>query len=126
MSEKKRWELYAEDRASGMTYREIAAKYGVTYQAVAQVCSKRDASHFRSIKEDECVYPNLRSWMNENKVARNELSRRMFGNSSSVCLGRISAWLHGKCYPTKLNIDRLIAVTGLTYEQLFERGADNA
>jgi uncharacterized protein YjcR len=33
--------LYIEDRNAGMKYKEIAEKYGVSYQAVSQVCAKR-------------------------------------------------------------------------------------
>ena len=124
MSEKKRCELYIEAREKGLKYREIAEMYGVSCQRVAQVCSNRMDGHFRPYTEKDCIYPKLRNWLNGNKVARNELSRRVFGDSESAHCGLISSWLHGRNYPTKKNIDRLLAVTCLTYEQLFTTDAD--
>jgi transcriptional regulator with XRE-family HTH domain len=115
----KKWEIYLEDRAKGMKYREIAAKHGVSYQAVAQVCAARDEGRFRPFTEEECAYPNLRNWLNENRVMRNELARRMFGYTGGKYTALISNWISGRNYPTKVNIDKLMSITGLTYEQLF-------
>ena len=79
MTSKKKWQIYLEERDKGMTYAEIAAKYGVSHQAVAQTCARRSACHFKPYTEKECIYPNLRKWLNENRVMRNELARRMYG-----------------------------------------------
>lgn len=126
MTSKKKWQIYLEEREKGMTYAEIAAKYGISHQAVAQTCARRSACHFKPYTEKECIYPNLRKWLNENRVMRNELARRMYGNPCSTYTTRFSCWFTGRCFPTKETIDKLLAVTGLTYEQLWEKGENDA
>lgn len=75
MRSRPKYELYRSDRESGMTYREIAKKHGVSYQYVAQVLGKQGTPHFRY--NTSCVYPAIRSWLNENEVSGMELVRRM-------------------------------------------------
>ena len=116
---KGRAKMYQDDREKGLTYREIAAKYGVTYQAVACVCGKNNPNRFRYHTEKGVVYPNLRTWLNDNKVSVKELTRRLdIGTYAENCL-RTRGVISGKTNPRKDYIDRLIAITGLTYEELF-------
>ena len=116
-------ELMRADRAQGMTYKQISEKYGISKQRVQQIVgggTDRVKACFRGITEKDCIYPNLRKWMNDNKVSKAELCRRLFGNSHPQLQDRARAWLNGRNHPSKLNIDRLIEVTGLTYEELFK------
>lgn len=115
-----RTDLYKEERAKGMTYREIAEKHGVTYQAVACALGKSDAAKFRPWTKDRCIYPNLRNWLNENKVSLKEFVRRTDAVSSGRNLCSYSAYFSGKHYPQKAVIDKILEVTGLTYEKLWE------
>jgi hypothetical protein len=117
----KKYEIYRAERKKGMKYREIAEKHGCSYQNVAQACSVMDENHFRLLSEDDVVYPNLRRWMNENKVNRTEFSRRLGRGYPSNNHGAVSTWLSGKCFPQKRTIDKIIEMTGLTYEELWER-----
>lgn len=116
-------DLLRADRAQGMTYRQIGEKHGISrsrvYQIIGGDTDKRE-SCFRGITEKDCIYPNLRKWMNDNKISKIELTRRIFGEGHTELQCRLSEWLRGKCYPTKKNIDRFIKVTGLTYEELFK------
>ena len=111
--------VYVTDRQAGLTYREIAEKYGVSYQTVAQGCARRGVGHFKPYTAAEVVYPNLRKWLNENKVSRYEFIRRMGEQTCAATSSKISVYFRGKAYPRKITIDKFIAVTGLTYEQLF-------
>lgn len=115
-----RTELYLSMRDEGLTYREIAARCGVTYQAVAQVCAQSRASQFRKIRPENCIYPALREWMNENYVSRAELYRRMHG---VPCIGRAPYVLRDRLTGVSMwrmdEINRLLDITGMTYEQLF-------
>ena len=116
----KKWEIYRAEREKGQTYQQIADKYGVSKQVVAQACGKQSISHFRFWSEERCIYPNARKWLNENKVGCAELVRRLGWHCYSTNYSRIERWLSGKNNPSKDNIDKLLSITGLSYEKFFE------
>ena len=107
----------------GLTQTEIAEIVGVSRQRVAQICGKYHPGHFKEIREDGCVYPIWRQWMNDNRITRTELIRRMGLPYHAQISSLVSNWMRGRNYPTKESIDKLIAATGLSYEQLFYREA---
>lgn len=111
-------ELYRAEREKGFTYSEIAKKYGVTKQAVAQACGRWTPERFRAYSEKAVVYPNLRRWLNENKVSRAEFSRRI-GMAHNYGATTVGNWFRGNGNPRKGDIDKFLAVTRLTYEELF-------
>ena len=117
-----RYELYMAARAEGLTYREIAEKYGVSHQAVSQACAQR-MGYFKPYTKEEVVYPNLRKWLNENEISRSEFTRQLNRIPNSTSRTQVSEWFRGRCYPTKKIIDRIIAMTGLSYEKLWEEEA---
>ena len=108
-------------REQGITCQEIADMFGVSRQRVHQVCGKTHPGYFRPIG-DECIYPNLRKWMNENKVSRKEFLQRMGLSPYSENQAQFGRYVRGECQPKKPYIDKMLAVTGLTYETLFEEG----
>jgi hypothetical protein len=109
---------------NGVRHAEIARIVGVSRQRVSQICGKYTPGHFCTITEKECVYPLWRKWMNDNKVSRTEMIRRMGCEPHPEYLSRLHNWMRGNCYPLKQSIDLLLAATGLTYEQLFYRGGE--
>lgn len=111
-------------REQGLTYREIAEKLGVSNQYVSMVCGKFEPAHFQYIG-DNCVYPNLRNWMNEHKVSRREFLRRMGLTGNNGNYERFASYMRGESHPRKQYIDKMLAVTGLTYEKLFYREGNN-
>lgn len=115
-----RSDLYIAARESGMTYRQIAQEYGVSVQRIQQVCSRHDPRKFRVITES-CVYPNLRNWMNSNRISRSELLRRMGEGVHPEAIVRLRDWMLGKYDPRKSMIDKLLAATGMSYEVLFAK-----
>lgn len=106
-------------RDQGLTHREIAERFGVSRQYVAMVCGRFDPVYFSPIGK-ECIYPNLRKWMNIHKVSRKEFLRRMDLTPSSNNYDRLNSYLYGIGYPRKPYIDKMLAITGLTYEELFK------
>lgn len=108
------------DRDAGMTYQAIADKHGVSHQYVSQVCGRYSPKGYRPVTETGCVYPNWRRWMNENKISRNELLRRMGLAIVIENSERLRRYMRGEGYPRKDYIDRLLAVTGMSYECLFD------
>lgn len=113
---------YLEARDSGMTYEQIAEMFGVSKQRVAQVCGKYSPRYWQYIHETGCIYPNLRKWMNENKVSKVELARRMgYVNSQAAASVALKNYMTGKATMTKPYIDKLLKATGMPYEVLFYR-----
>ena len=117
----RRGEIYRMERDNGMTIKKIAEKYGVSTQAVYQAAGRQDRSKFIFVEESQCIYPKWRNWMNGNKISRSELCRRMYGAIYPKMITLLSGYMKGKDYPTKITIDRLLAATGLAYEELFWR-----
>ena len=107
------------ERQNGKTYRQIAQKYGVTPQAVAAACAIHAPGHFKPYTEKEVVYPKLRKWLNDNEVSRNEFARRMGLTPYAKNCYRVSDYFRGRNYPLKETIDKMLRVTGLSYEELF-------
>lgn len=105
-------------REHGLTYQEIGDRVGVSKQYVGVVCGEHNPSYFAYIGK-ECIYPNLRDWMNDNKVSRRELLRRMGLTAHAENYGRLSRYLRGEASPRKHYIDRMLDVTGMTYEEMF-------
>lgn len=108
-------------RQQGMKYSDIAELLGCSRQYVAEVCGKANVAHFRLCNS---IYPNLQRWINENKVSKFELLRRIGYTTSSPNVDKIGRIIRGKTKPTKDYIDRLIKVTGMPYEVLFAEMED--
>lgn len=109
-------ELYKAAREAGETYNAIAKRFGVSRQAVwSGLNGKRKP--WQDITQSECIYPNLRGWMNDNRVSVPELSERVTGDRDNGA--SVRKWIAGHTNPNKKNIDKLLSVTGLTYEEMF-------
>lgn len=121
MKRSERAAQYMELRDQGMTYAEIAKVCGVSHQAVAMCIGKWSPGHFKPFTKEAVVYPNLRQWLNENKVSKNEFIRRMNLGISGKNSERFGLYFKGKIYPTKKTIDKMLQVTGMPYEELFYR-----
>ena len=120
MANRERANLYLADRQKGMSLRAIAAKYGVSHQAVSQVCAKYMPGRFVPFTPEQVIYPNLRRWLNENRVSKSEFLRRMGNLPQASSSESLRSWFRGDHYPDKAHIDKILAVTGLTYEELWE------
>lgn len=117
----KKYELYRQERKKGLTYRQIADKYGVSYQNIALACGKAQPRGFRWFTESSCVYPNVRKWLNENKISVRELTHRLGWEWHKSNFDKVTEYIRGDCYPRKEIIDKLLSITGLTYEKFFEK-----
>jgi len=120
----KKTDIYRAERDKGLTYKQIADKYGVSHQAVSHACGRGNPRYHRVITPKGCIYKNLRRWMNENKVSFSELLRRLGKEFSASSLARLHEQLRGKTELKKSTIDKLIAVSGLRYEILFEKDGE--
>lgn len=114
-------DIYRAEHDAGLSYSQIAAKHGISKQTVAQACGKLRENYFAQYTEEQVVYPNLRRWLNENRVSRAEFCRRMGFGWGARNVTRVSSWFHGRYDPKKSTIDKIIEITGLSYEELFGR-----
>jgi transcriptional regulator with XRE-family HTH domain len=122
MKKGEKFKIYREERKNGLTYQQIADKYGVSKQTVGQACRTYNANMYRPVTPKRCIYVNLRNWMNKNKVGTVELTRRLGVEGAGRNEYQMRNLLLGAFQPRKPHIDRLIEITGLTYEQLFQEG----
>lgn len=112
------------DRDAGMTYQQIVDKYGVSWSLVNKTIGKQNPKHFKAITEKSCVYPYLRRWMNENRVNAVRLVELMDLEPHGVTVQSLRNIMHGG-NPRKNWIDKLLKITGLTYEKLFALEVDD-
>lgn len=61
-----------------------------------------------------CKYPNIKAWMQENRMGYREIADAIDFSFAAVCKA-----LSGKSNCGKDIIDGLLKVTGLTYEEAF-------
>lgn len=104
-------------RFKGQTYQQIAEQYGVSRQRIAQIVGKPGRN--RGFSEEECIYPGLRKWLNDRRMTKNELCRRLGYKSLGCSVIRLSSRLNGQTELRKQDIDGFIRLTGLSYEVLF-------
>lgn len=74
-----------------------------------------------TVSENQCAYKGLRNWMNASGICISSLARMMYcdGNESKRTMVA-RALKGGNC--SKKTIDRILRVSGLTYEEAFGKG----
>lgn len=109
-------------RAKGMTYREIAGRFGVTAEAVRQQLSSMEPANFNAITEKRCIYPGIRLWMNQQHITTRRLTVMMGYALSSGTVSRIARVLSGNTEIKIGDILVLLRLTGMTFEEAFGDG----
>ena len=117
-----RIEAYRAERDKGKTYREIAAQFGVTYQAVYSAIGPPGYREWHPITETQCIYKGWRDWMNANNINVPRLTRMMDRTPAAETTKRIRSFMCGRVDPPKRTIDMILHLSGLTYEECFRRG----
>ena len=109
-----------EMRESGKTYQEIGAAVGLTRQRVYDLVGDIGSGKmFRGVKEDQCIFPNLRQWMNKNLMTIAGLARLLYGQSATDYKNKLRKMLSGESNIRKKTIDKILDLTGMTYEECF-------
>jgi transcriptional regulator with XRE-family HTH domain len=108
-------------RKKGMTYQEIADSMGVSKAYVAVLLDKTvKTSNFHIWPIELSPYPVLTQWMNDNQMTRQELAEKLgYSPSTSSCYIITKIMKTDKF--TKKEIDKLLELTGMTYEELFKK-----
>lgn len=104
-------------RMDGYTLQEIGNKYGITREYVRQIL---DVGKRKDISQ-KIVYPGLKQYLVENKMSVRKLSF-LIGTQYQTALNT----LHGKSKPGMDVINKILQVTGLTYEEAFSLGGEDS
>lgn len=111
-------------RREGAALKDIAHEYGVSMPSVSKIINRYAPElvrrkTFGSISaynlQEKCVYPGLAKWMIQNRTTPNELGRMARVGDGMT----IYNMLFGKSNLRKGSIDKILQVTGLTYEEAF-------
>lgn len=97
----------------GSTYEEVAQKMGVSKQRIHQLIPNVGSTVRQSTF---WIYPNIGRWMRCNRCTLKIMSNLLGCNAAS--LGR---YMRGETQPDKLVIDKILEVTGMTYEEAFKQ-----
>ena len=119
-NQRKEWMLQLFE--SGLTYQEIGDVAGVSKQRVFQLIGKSDRDSFRYITKERCFFDGLRDYLNENRISIKELTRQMYGQLHGNMYSTLKEQLKNKPgfkLLTMAKINKILSVTGLTYEQAF-------
>ena len=104
-------------RMDGYTLQEIGNKYGITREYVRQIL---DVGKRKDISQ-KIVYPGLKQYLVENKMSVRKLSF-LIGTQYQTALNALC----GKSKPGMDVINKILQVTGLTYEEAFSLGGEDA
>lgn len=99
-----------EQYHEGRTLRAIAADYGVTYQRIQQIVTENPHAKKRAV----CVYPGLRKW-----VADNDYTVREVSELTGINQRTLYSYFVGSMHPPVLVIQRILEVTGMSFEEAF-------
>lgn len=103
-------------RLNGSSLQEIGDKYGYTREYVRIWMPQGLRGRIKSeLAVQRTVYPALKEFM-----IKRDMSISVFSKTCKVNKCTMDKILRGEVSPTKSNIDKILSVTGLTYEQAFK------
>lgn len=104
-------------RLEGYTLQEIANQFSVSKQRVAQILPPLKQG-YRALRPDmlnKIVYPNLREWMRKNTCT----TRMLCDMTGTSYMSLFRGLQNAKYELRKSTIDKILEVTGMTYEEAF-------
>ncbi len=114
-------------RKAGASYAEIAARFGVSHQAVQQkmVYHKRKRRRYQDIFA-QCPYIGLREYMLSHKgMTIAGLCRILFSGDTNALREKTRRLLGGSDTLLQISaIQKLVAATGMSFAELFRRETD--
>ena len=102
-------------RLEGATLQSIADTFEVSLEWVRQIVPPIEGKTWSlDGMRSRCVYPGIGQWLYENRCTYAKLAELIGAPQASV-----SRWMNGVHKPNKPTIDKILKVTGMTYEQAF-------
>lgn len=111
-----------ELRLSGKSYDEIGKLFGVSKQRVFQLIGGDERGRYtvNEVAIRKIKYLGLRNWMKDNRVSVAQLTRLIYGHANASTQTSTRLKIYGTSEMPKSFIDKLIEITGLSYERLFD------
>lgn len=111
-----------ELRLSGKSYEEIGKLFGVSKQRVFQLIGGNEKCRRKvdEVANQKIKYVGLRNWMRDNGVSIARLTRLIYGHGNASTQTNTRLKIYGELEMPKSFIDKLIKITGLSYERLFD------
>ena len=106
-------------RLEGFTLLEIGEKYGISKERVRQLLSDAAGGRNRVIRKNY-VFPNIENWMYEKDIMQDEIAKECGCSQNNV-----SSILIGKYKPSFDFISAVLRMSGMTFEEAFQRREDN-
>lgn len=121
ISDWKREQAIKMREENNMTYQQIAQAMGVSRAYIGILLRDYNKNkNFHIVTEESIPYPRLAQWMNENQVSQYELARKV-GYAPGCKNYHFLTDKMERGTLKKQEIDRLIEITGIDYEDLFWR-----
>lgn len=117
-------ERIIELRRRGYTFREIGELCSCSAQYAYNIAGNVRKLRARPVREKDCGYPKLRNWLNENVKGIDDLCRALYNGATRGLYERLRLKLKGEAPLHKCEIDKILAYTGLRYEEAFADGQD--
>lgn len=116
-----------EMRREGKTFQQIADAIGVSRQRAHQLYNKNEKrnDYYHAWTEKRCIFHSLRDWFNIHRFNTKDILEQIglpVSRSNEIHLRRI---LNGDATMKKDDIDLLIGLTGMTYEELFREDKED-
>lgn len=99
---------------NGATYRECAERFGVSLQYIHKAIPISNSGN--SKRWAKCIYPALAEFFCEKGYSYTKVAELC-----GIRVQRIRSWLIGGFEIPKRGIDKILSITGMTYEEAFGR-----
>lgn len=117
-------------RVKGATLQEIGNEYGITRERVRQIL-RTYISKSTSMKRgrEGIIFPNISLWLSNNKVSMQEfgtmIQKQKGFNGCKNSGNKVSNRLKGKGQFTLQEVEIILKITGMTFEEAFKREIQN-